>query len=329
MKKRCTWFRWVIGRCRSEKDRGPVVVREFDTGEGFDLLELVCDQALHSPHPVVHLEVLGIDAPRLQRFYAELFGWKITLNPVGYGYVPVAPDVDPTHDLDQVLDAMHDQLRPDSLVLTDSGFHCEDNLQQLAARKIDALIADNGMRKRDERFAQQGRHRAKPDPLWNKAPKPIRTKRFEPKDFFYDEQAKVCICPAGEFLYQNGADVVIDGRHGVKFKCAQRICGPCPIREQCLRHPHRTKVRQVVFFNGHNDAPKKLSARMRERIDTEHGRRLYGQRLGIVEPVFGNLRYNKGLDRFALRGRDKVDGQWKLFCLVHNIEKLAHHRYGQ
>ena len=42
-------------------------------------------------HPVVHLEILGADAPRLQRFYTDLFGWKITLNPVGYGYVPVAP----------------------------------------------------------------------------------------------------------------------------------------------------------------------------------------------------------------------------------------------
>ncbi|MFN0304000.1 MAG: VOC family protein [Burkholderiales bacterium] len=42
-------------------------------------------------HPVVHMEILGVDAPRLQRFYADLFGWKITLNPAGYGYVPVAP----------------------------------------------------------------------------------------------------------------------------------------------------------------------------------------------------------------------------------------------
>ena len=42
-------------------------------------------------HPVVHVEILGADAPRLQRFYSELFGWKMTLNPVGYAYVPVAP----------------------------------------------------------------------------------------------------------------------------------------------------------------------------------------------------------------------------------------------
>ncbi len=43
--------------------------------------------------------------------------------------------------------------------------------------------------------------------------------------------------------------------------------------------------------------------------------------------MFANLRHNKRLDRFTLRGRTKVDGQWKLFCLVHNIEKLAHAGY--
>ncbi|PKO83735.1 MAG: transposase [Betaproteobacteria bacterium HGW-Betaproteobacteria-11] len=42
-----------------------------------------------------------------------------------------------------------------------------------------------------------------------------------------------------------------------------------------------------------------------------------------------NLRHNKRLNRFTLRGQQKVDGQWKLYCLVHNIEKLAHHGYGQ
>ncbi len=51
------------------------------------------------------------------------------------------------------------------------------------------------------------------------------------------------------------------------------------------------------------------------------------QRFAVVEPVFANLKYNKGLDRFTLRGRTNVDGQWKLFCLVQNIEKLALHGY--
>ena len=42
-------------------------------------------------NPVVHVEILGADAPRLQKFYADLFGWTPTLNPAGYGYVPIEP----------------------------------------------------------------------------------------------------------------------------------------------------------------------------------------------------------------------------------------------
>lgn len=67
--------------------------------------------------------------------------------------------------------------------------------------------------------------------------------------------------------------------------------------------------------------------RMKRAIDSEEGRRLYGQRFATVEPVFGNIRHNKRLNRFTLRGREKVDTQWKLYCLVHNIERLAHHVY--
>ena len=44
-----------------------------------------------APAPVVHVEILGVDAPRLQKFYEDLFGWSATLNPIGYGYVPVEP----------------------------------------------------------------------------------------------------------------------------------------------------------------------------------------------------------------------------------------------
>jgi len=68
---------------------------------------------------------------------------------------------------------------------------------------------------------------------------------------------------------------------------------------------------------------------MKRKIDSDEGRRLYGRRIATVEPVFANLRHHKKLDRFALRGQAKVDTQWKLYCLVHNIEKLAHHGFGQ
>lgn len=86
----------------------------------------------------------------------------------------------------------------------------------------------------------------------------------------------------------------------------------------------------MCFFRGKADPQAaNVIERMKRAIDSERGRQLYGGRFATVEPVFGNIRHNKRLNRFSLRGQRKVDGQWKLFCLVHNIEKLAHHGYGQ
>jgi hypothetical protein len=60
---------------------------------------------------------------------------------------------------------MKDVLRPKSMITADAGYHSEQNLKTLEARGIDALVADNGMRRRDERFATQDRHQQDPDPL--------------------------------------------------------------------------------------------------------------------------------------------------------------------
>ena len=85
----------------------------------------------------------------------------------------------------------------------------------------------------------------------------------------------------------------------------------------------------AIFLGQHAKAAEKASDRMKRKIDTEQGHEMIARRFATVEPVFGNLRYNKGLNRFTLRGRQKVDGQWKLMCLVHNIEKLAHNGYAR
>ena len=228
-----------------------------------------------------------------------------------------------------VVEAIKDLIEEDSIVSADAGYHSEENLKRLAELEVDALIADNGMRARDERFAEQAKHKSKPDALWDKTRSENKPVLFGPEDFHYDEGSKVCICPAGEFLYQNGSRCLIQGREAVKFTGAKRVCGPCPLRAQCLRHPDRTPVRQVVFFTGRTHRPESHTERMKRRIDSQVGRRLYGRRFAIVEPVFANLRHNKRLDRFTLRGRRKVDTQWKLYCLVHNIEKLANNGYAQ
>ena len=121
-----------------------------------------------------------------------------------------------------------------------------------------------------------------------------------------------------------------NGHLATNYSGTLRDCLPCELRDKSLRTPEKTKVRQVAFFRGKAAGePESHSDRMKRAIDSEDGRRRYGRRLATVEPVFGNLRHNKRLDRFTLRGRTKVDTQWKLYCLLHNIEKLAHHGFGQ
>jgi hypothetical protein len=80
---------------------------------------------------------------------------------------------------------------------------------------------------------------------------------------------------------------------------------------------------QVILFDGSKakDLHPQTTA-MKSRIDSREGRLLYSRRLGIVEPVFGNL-HNHHLRRFTLRTRRKVDTQWKLSALGHNVQKAA------
>ena len=227
-----------------------------------------------------------------------------------------------------VVEAMQGLLAPTSLITADAGYHSAANLQQLATRGINALIADPAMRTRDARFATQALHHAAPDPLHDKSGGPTAASVFPPDAFTYDATARTCVCPAGKSLYRKGQALSINGYVAESFRGAKRNCGPCPLRAQCLRTPDTTPVRSVAFFRGRADAEAEShTARMRARIDTPEGRAQYGQRFATVEPVFGNVRYNKGLDRFTLRGRIKVDAQWKLYCLVHNIEKLARAGY--
>ena len=81
--------------------------------------------------------------------------------------------------------------------------------------------------------------------------------------------------------------------------------------------------RQVSFILNKTVTP--YTDWMKIRVDSQKGKQIYSHRMSVVEPVFGNITSNKGLKRFSLRSKTKVNAQWKLFCLIQNIEKLAHY----
>jgi transposase len=217
----------------------------------------------------------------------------------------------------------------DTVITADAGYHSQANLKVLAEQHINAYVPDNGYRQRDERYAEQHVHAAKPDPLWNKTTQAKKCKCFKPSDFHLAEDHSHCICPAGKRLYRNGANCTINGYAAMKFSGAKQDCLPCERRNQCLRTPEKTPTRQVSFFQGKRDVEDNHVDRMKVKIDSDTGRQMITRRFATVEPVFGNLRGNKRLHRFTLRGKTKVDGQWKLYCLMHNIEKLANHGYAR
>jgi len=65
-----------------------------------------------------------------------------------------------------------------------------------------------------------------------------------------------------------------------------------------------------------------VKERMARKLRTIKGRRLYGKRKEIVEPVFGQIKHVRGFRQFLLRGIAKVIFEWNLICLGHNVLKL-------
>jgi hypothetical protein len=226
----------------------------------------------------------------------------------------------------KAIDCSEDVFRKAKLT-ADAGFHTEANMKMLAAKNIDGYVADNQFRKRDPRFADREQYKKRH--RQQRAKKEGRSNLFTVKDFTFAEDKSHCICPAGKRLYRNGANVLVgNGNYrAIKFRGPKSICRACKVRARCLKYPDRTQARQVHFLLGRSKKGQETyTQKMKQKIDSDRGRMIYSGRIGTVEPVFANLRHAIGLNRFTLRGDQKVNIQWKLFSIVHNLLKI--HRFG-
>jgi hypothetical protein len=61
---------------------------------------------------------------------------------------------------------------------------------------------------------------------------------------------------------------------------------------------------------------------MKRKLQTKAGRAVYAARKYVIEPVFGQIKQARGFRQFLLRGIRKVQGEWALVCLTHNILRL-------
>jgi transposase len=210
-----------------------------------------------------------------------------------------------------------------NVILTaDTGFANETNMQYLYEHEINAYIPDNQFRSRDPRFKD---HKIK-------HPRESRAKGssiYPAEAFQFDPIKLECVCPEGNKLSYKGLREDRSKNKTALFMGRQTQCRRCTRKHDCMKHPESAsqfngRGRQVSFQINKNRKPS-YTDWMRARVDSRKGKRVYGHRMSVVEPVFGNVCTNKGLGRFSLRGLNKVDLQWKLFCLIQNIEKLANY----
>ncbi|MCZ6805017.1 MAG: transposase, partial [Proteobacteria bacterium] len=219
-----------------------------------------------------------------------------------------------------------DDIYKDGIIVTaDTGYANEANMKYLHENSINGYLPDNQFRSRDPKFAAQKSKYGKRKT--NNKKKTIRV--IPASEFSFDATGKSCVCPAGETMWLKKEGHGQQGIYKLFFEGRLTKCRHCKLKHRCMRNPSSADTRQgqdrqVSFVLEGKRAPN-FTDWMKHRVDSDKGKQSYGHRMSVVEPVFGNIGSNKRLNRFSLRSKKKVQCQWRLFCLVHNIEKLKNY----
>jgi transposase len=177
-----------------------------------------------------------------------------------------------------------------TIVLADSGYFSYENLEFLLEEEIDAYIPDN----------------------FYKVEKEGKTRKFRKSLFKYDKEKDCYYCPtAFEIPFTR-----IQKRKGEPdlryYVC--NYCSQCVLKNACTESGKRTITR---------DPREHLMDDMRAKLNTEEGTEKYQKRMSTVEPVFGQMKQDRGFREFLLRGKRKTRIEFVMMCTVHNIKKIA------
>jgi len=221
---------------------------------------------------------------------------------------------------------LSDDVYKDNVIVTaDTGFANEENMKYLHESKINAYIPDNQFRGRDPKFADQ---KAKYGKRHQRFKKEHATKVIPSEEFDFDPVDLSCVCPSGKTLSFRGIREDHNGKQRATFEGRLLQCRSCDLKARCMKNPasadHRKGQGRQVSFEASTKKPTHTDW-MKHRVDSVKGKQIYSHRMSVVEPVFANIGSQKKLNRFSLRGKAKVDSQWKLYCMVHNLEKIANY----
>jgi transposase len=206
------------------------------------------------------------------------------------------------------------------IVAADVSTHAEDSKQYISMVEqaagqfdypLDQVLVDRGYYsgRALQHAERNGYDLYLPIPSHPRAPDP----QFERSAFDYDATTDCYRCPAGQLLtYRQSRR-----RNGITtrvYRAATSSCRDCQFKARCTKKPCRELNISEVF---------RLETKMRDKLASGWGRYRQARRKHLVEPVFGNIKFNLGYQRFLLRTLPKVRGEFLLMCLAHNLKKLS------
>jgi len=132
------------------------------------------------------------------------------------------------------------------------------------------------------------------------------------KDFKYDTERDVYICPQGKELHRFRIQESKNGRKNIRYKC--KDCDGCPIRSKCTK----SKTGRMYSRSINQDFRDSYRARMSE----PESKKKIKKRGSVIEHIFGNVKVTGGKIPLLLRGKEKVRTEIKLYVMGYNMKRL-------
>lgn len=185
-----------------------------------------------------------------------------------------------------------------NLLSTDSGYGNEENYEYLEGKAIKNYLKYNTFH--------------------YETTKPYLENQYHKDHLSYNECDDNYQCPGGrklKFKEERKTKTKTGFEQTLRIYESEN-CRRCPLSKNC----RKGKGKRTIQINRNLDYYRKQA---RENLTTEIGYELRRQRNIDVEPVFGDIKYNQGYQRFRLRGLKKANVEMGLLSMAHNIKKLA------
>ena len=145
-----------------------------------------------------------------------------------------------------------------------------------------------------------------------------KEKAFLKENFIFDEDNERWLCPEGNNL-DFIKDHISENKKFTLYGCNKEHCIFCPENNHCIT----TKEDQKRGYRTIDDDGYTIYRKeMLEKMSNSEAKEIYRQRAGEVEPVFGQIKANRSFTRFRLTGLTKVNIEFMLVSIAHNLSKI-------